>query len=222
MTFSFILQDITKLAEKLPNWMIFIVIILLILTPIITHIISIIKTNKSSSKTTSSIDKMLLYQEGQSKRLDILIDVLYEKYANNLTLETAKHIINMAYINLAYNIIEHVTIKIIDDRNYNNQGFTINKFKEETRVFIVNKYYETIMILNKMRCKGIALNLYLSNKINPNDVINEIFELLAENKDMAKFELNSCQTERIKSTFQTYINKTNSYLETEYKQTIIE
>ncbi len=190
----------------LPSWMQFTILLLFTISLIIPTIIKIKNDNKISGKLINNEEK-----------LGTLLDLLYSKFANNLSLEVSKEIIKQRYLITKY-LVRDKVIELLKSHNYNEEGkFNKIQFKYDLIEYINNIYYEDSMFLGKLTCKTIKLNFYHTSKIKPEFIIDNITSFI----EISNFKLHcsnqgsSCTTLDIylNTFFQTISNKTLLQLE---------
>jgi len=190
----------------LPTWMQFTILLSFTLTLIITAVLKIRMDNKVSNKLINN-----------EQKLSTLLDLLYAKFANNLSLDVAKEIINLCYLGTRYKIKDKI-IELLRNHNYLNEGkFNKYQFKYDLIEYVNNVYYEDSMFLGKLSCKSVKLNFYHTEKFKPEFIIDSISTFL----ETTNFKLVCTNTSPgcnnidtyLGTLFQTIINKTLIQLE---------
>jgi hypothetical protein len=156
-------------------------------------------------------------QANNDKKLGILIDLLYEKYANNVTLDIAKNIISLTYTKTKF-IIRDKVIEMITTKSFYNENNILDTDKVITTLFefVENRHCEDSMFLNKITCKDVKLDFYHRDLKQTNLLDNIKCALDALN--IKKEELNkgfvfNNITNHFNITYTTIINKTLMKLE---------
>ena len=195
----------TKILDNingLPYWMQFIILILMV-----AGFYGYLFYSNKRSKKTQEIASLT------GEKLNQLLDVLYEKCANAVTNDVANNAVYTHYQVMKYNTLEHI---LLQDRA--NVDFKIEAnviaFEEDLLVFIKNKYYETSLSLGKLKLKNKPLNFYMTEKMFPVDIVNEIVNFIKCRKQYPLDRLHRELNYKINGMFDTYINKTCNELET--------
>lgn len=190
----------------LPSWMQFTILILFTIMIVVPTIWKIISEKKITDKLVNN-----------ERKLGILLDLLYSKFANNLSVDVAKEIIALSYIRGKF-IIRDKIIDLLKVHNYTIEGkFDKYKFKEDLNDFVRNKYYEDSMFLGKMTCKNIKLNFVHIEKIKSDYIVDNISSFLENSNFKLTCSLHDSTCNNLDiylSTFyQSIINKTLIELE---------
>lgn len=190
----------------LPIWMQFTILTIFTIFVIVTSIIKIKMDNKVTNKLISNEHK-----------LGTLLDLLYSRFANNLSLDVAKDIIPLCYLRTKY-VIRDKIISLLKTHSYNIDGkFDKAKFRFDLIEFINNRYYEDSMFLGKLSCKSVKLNFYHTDKVKPNEIIDSVcifldtsdFKLTCTNASFQCLDFDAY----LNIMFSTIINKTLIQLE---------
>lgn len=193
-------------VSGLPSWMQFVILILIVLMLLLTTILKARSDNKVNSK--------LIHNE---QKLGTLLDLLYARFANNLSLDVAKEIIQLLYIKNRF-LVRDKIIDLLKFHNYEKDGkFNKFQFKYDLIEFINNRYYEDSMFLGKLTCKSIKLNFYHTQYVKPDYIIEQIttfleisnFKLICSNNSSSCINLDN----HLNSFYQTITNKTLVQLE---------
>lgn len=171
------MENLDKL--NLPAWMMFVLATLVILIPTILEIVKQYRYNNQNKKINKVIHDLAKNQEALYKNFNMLLDVLYEKYANNLTLEVTKYVIELVYGRMANDISKHVREYIHNTDLYKDDKLDIHKIQEDILITVKNAYFNEIMILNKMTYKGITLDNHLKEQVDYETMSESICTLIA-------------------------------------------
>ena len=192
----------------LPDWMQFTILILILI-----GFYGFLFYSNKRSKKTQEIASLT------GDKINQLLDVLYEKYANDLTAEVANNTIYIYYQVMKYNTMENILMKLYDKSNtdFTNED-SLKAFKEDLSVFIKNKYYETSLELGKMKYKGVPLNFYMTEKMFPNDIVEQVMNFIKCKRQYTNEKLFRELNTRINGIFDTYTNKTYKELEDKFKK----
>lgn len=207
-------EGLSNLSElDLPYWMIFILAILVIVVPVITDIVRQKRFKKYEDKYREVIDNLVINQDSLYRNFNMLLDVLYDKYANNLTLEVSKQIIELVYTRTKNCIVNRIQDHLHDEDKYKDGKVDIEKIRSDIKMFISTKYYQDVMILNKMTCKGNKLSDHLSKHINHEEVTDKIIALITIYTSHNIYK--ACKHVRtdVDSYFNVLINKAKSFIE---------
>lgn len=197
----------------LPNWMIYSMALLVILIPAISDLVKQWRYSNQNKKVNTVITNLVKNQEELYRNFNMLLDVLYEKYANNLTLEVAKYVIELVY-NRMGNAVGHQVREYLHDTDLHVNGkIDVNKVKDDIDAMIKNGYYNDSMILNKMTYKGVSLDDHLTKHVKYEEVANNICTLISiyssDNVVRTCAQVNS----KINTYFQTLIGKGKTHFE---------
>lgn len=193
--------------------MIYTLALAIIFTPIVTDILRTRRAKKIEKINEDTVQTILTATYNLQKSFSILLTVLHGKYANNLTLEIAKVVIELVYYRAATSITNKIRNLLHDSSNFVNGKLDIVKIKDDMSLFISNKYYQDIMILNKMTCGQTALNFYLSDNIKHEDVTERIMTIVHLHSSNDIHRACTQITQHIDAYFLTLINKTKNELE---------
>jgi hypothetical protein len=168
-------ENVSDLVYGLPHWMIFLIVILVITTPLIAETIRTIRIKKEVKNNQKFTDDLKDYQTKLHGTLEVLLDVLYERFANNVTYETSAKIIEITYNRSAHCIIDYLFRhhKLYTLENLDN----IDDISDQLLSFISNVYYEDSMFLDKIKCKGISLNVHLK-QTKPREILEKIITII--------------------------------------------
>jgi len=219
--------------SSLPVWAVFILALLLVTSPLIMEIIRSVRKKKEEDSLISLIKEMREsseenqvfvssfknYIEELYTKLDILLDLLYERYANNLSHDMANKIIELVYERTYFRILNLITEFSSSDRKYDEGGLKVSCIKSEIESLIRSRYYMDMMTLNKVTCKGISLNMHLV-ALDPDIVINDIVRHLEENKEKRSWDMYLTTKKFLEAYFQTLINKAQFKLEENIKEKV--
>ena len=217
----------------LPSWMLFILAILLITSPLVLDLIrqtkkkkdeqllsiflkEIVETGTENQKFARSFKN---YIEELYSKLDVLLDLLYERYANNLSVDMSSKVIELVYERTYFKVLNFLTDYISNDRKYDENGLKVGCIRSDLSTTIRTRYYTDMMILNKMTCKNINLDLHLVI-VDPEVVINDILEFIQENKEKRSWELHNSTKKFLEAYFLTLINKAQFKLEEVIKEKV--
>lgn len=198
-------KNILDNLTHLPNWMAFVIVALIIVVPFVSEIIRQVKNRGLINMLTDN-------QLEVNKNFNLLLDVLYEKYANNLTLEVSKHVIDLVY-SRQMNTIKDRLQNYVHNKDYVVDGkVKIEAVKNDIGMLISNIYYQDIMILNKMTFQSYKLSLPLQN-IKYQEIIDKSVSLLNiyDLKDCARACINISKD--LEAYYTRLINKSKAYLE---------
>lgn len=221
------------LLGVLPSWMLFILAILLITSPLIFDLIRQTKKKKDEQLLSIFLKEMVEtgtenqkfvrsfknYIEELYSKLDVLLDLLYERYANNLSVDMSSKVIELVYERTYFKVLNFLTDYISNDKKYDENGLKVGCIRSDLSTTIRTRYYTDMMILNKMTCKNINLDLHLVT-VDSEVVINDILEFLQENKDKRSWELHNSTKKFLESYFITLINKAQFKLEEVIKERV--
>lgn len=222
-----------SILTSLPSWMILTVIMSTIFSPLIMELIRQSKKKKedvllssflqemrnSTVENQSFVHSFKNYLEELYAKLDVLLDLLYEKYANNLSPEISKKIIELVYERTNLRTLTFLADFFSDEHKYDNGKFRVCTIENELRLMLRNRYYADLMTLNKMTCKGITLDLHLST-VDVDLVTQEIITFLNANKGQSGWDLYGLSKRYLEGYFQTLSNKAQSKLEDKLKDKI--
>lgn len=197
----------------LPYWMIFTLAILVILVPVITDMVRQKRLKKYERDNREVIDNLITNQESLYKNFTMLVDVLYDKYANNLTLEISKIMIELVYSRTKHCIIDKVQTIVYDEDRYTEGKLDIERVKSDIRIFISSKYFQDIMILNKLTCKGVKLSEHITAEINHKDVAAKVIALIESSQLRNKHRACKYIKHDMDAYFGVLINKAKSLIE---------
>ncbi len=206
-------KDIS-LLEGLPNWMIYTLALAVIITPLVLEILRSARIKKESNQYKQVIDNLVINYEQLYEDFQMLLGVLYEKYANNLSLEVAKQVIELIYIRTRNCIIARVQDYLHDDSKYVNGYINPEVLKDDVEVFVSTKYYEDTMLLNKMTYKGKKLSVYLENQVSYKDISTKIISLITIYSGKSIYKSCTNIKHDITSYFSVLISKNKTFLET--------
>lgn len=197
----------------LPNWMQFTILIILVLTTVVSFIFKIRSDNKVVKEQMNVSAKLI----SNEHKFGTLLDLLYSRFANNLSIDVAKEIIPLCYLRTKY-VIKDKVIALLKTHNYTPNGlFDKAQFKYDIIEFINNRYYEDSMFLGKLTCKSIKLNFYHNDKVKPEQIIDSISIFLETSNFKLNCSMNNFQClefgNYLDTMFTTIINKTLIQLE---------
>lgn len=221
------------LLGVLPSWMLFILAILLITSPLIFDLIRQTKKKKDEQLLSIFLKEMVEtgtenqkfvrsfknYIEELYSKLDVLLDLLYERYANNLSVDMSSKVIELVYERTYFKVLNFLTDYISNDKKYDENGLKVSCIHSDLSTTIRTRYYTDMMILNKMTCKNVNLDLHLVT-VDSEVVISDILEFLRENKEKRSWELHNSTKKFLESYFITLINKAQFKLEEVIKERV--
>lgn len=222
-----------SLLGVLPSWMLFVLAILLITSPLILDLIRQTKKKKeeqllsmflkgvidTSSENQKLIPNFKNYIEELYSKFDTLLDLLYERYANNLSVDMSGKVIELVYERTYFRVLNFLTDYISNDRKYDDNGLKVDCIRPDLSTTIRTRYYTDMMILNKMTCKNINLDIHLVT-VDSEVVINDIISFLHENKEKRSWELHNSTKKYLEAYFITLINKAQFKLEEVIKERV--
>jgi len=205
-------ENLTALSifESMPSWMVFVLAILIVVLPTILDFFR-------QRRNKNTINQLVLNHELLYKNFNMLLDILYEKYANNLTLEVSKAIIELVYDKTKNCILTRMQEYIHDNNVYVEGTIDPAKIKEDLKLFISNKYYHDAMLLNKMSCKGHTLDKHLKT-ILYDDIVNKVISLLVIHSGTNTHRACACIKRDLDNYFTSLISKGKTHLETLIEQ----
>lgn len=179
------LDDLVKILH---NWQIYTIVLVMLLSPFILELFKQKSQKRSNTKLDDSI-KLLInsINVGNIKmndRFESLIDILYERFANNITVPVAVEILDLVYNRSKLLILEEIHTNLDNRENYNNNEFRIGKFETNIKNFISNRYYMDCMTLHKLTCKGVTLDFHITKKVKHDDITNLILRCMGDNKNI--------------------------------------
>jgi hypothetical protein len=189
----------------LPAWMQYSILVMFVLSIVFPIIFKAYQDNKMTNKLVDN-----------EKKLGTLLDLLYARFSNNLSVDVAKEIITLTYVRTRYSIRDKI-IELLKNYNNDKEDTEKYKFKYDLLEFINNKYYEDSMFLGKLSCKSIKLNFYHTEFIKPDNISDDINNYLnhINFKLTCNITSSSCKDleQYLSTLFQTLTNKTNLQLE---------
>lgn len=220
--------SVYDIIRILPFWMIFVIILLILLTPFTLEIIRFKRKNDEDKKFkefTSKVGESVLenqkflfsfkdYLEGLYGKLDVLLDLLYERHANNLNLDIAVKIIEIVYERAFYKILSSLSDCFL--KKVDGVDFSVKCFEKELDGVIKNRYFSDVMVLNKMTCKGISLDLHLLS-VDPSNITKDIIIYIETIQDKDGWEMYKLTRRFLENYSTTLINKAQSKLEDQVK-----
>lgn len=195
------MKELANISNFLEGWMVFTLAILIVVIPMITEILRQVKQHKKDKQFSEFTEKLYnsqlnIYTQintlvdvmGQSNKeiynkLNDLIDILYEKFANNITILVAMDLLELVYTRSKLSIIDHLNDIISDCNNYKNGKLRIDRIEVTIKTYISSRYYQDARFLNKLTCKGIALDVHITQKVKPDELSNKIINLLSIHSD---------------------------------------
>lgn len=218
------LYDIMK---EMPAWMVFVSVLLVLFSPIIMEIVKNIRKKKEDDHQKNFVREIKGFFENNQifsenfklylEKLDTLLDLLYEKYANNLDLETSKKILELVYDRSCNKILSHLVDYISEEGNYDeNNILSLCGLDQDLESEINNRYYADLMTLNKVACKGIYLDLHML-EISPAQVKKDIMEYLLSIKEKKDWDIYYSVKRFVENYFTTLTNKAHTKLENTVK-----
>jgi len=193
--------------------MIYSLAMLIIIITVALDIVKQVRYSNQNKKVQLVINNLVKNQQELYKNFNMLLDVLYEKYANNLTLEVAKYVIELVYGRIATSIGKQVRTYLHDTELYKDGKIEITKIKEDVHTLLKNTYFNEVMILNKMTYKGYSLDDHLINKVEYETIAEEICALISIYS--SNNIIRTCEQVdfKIEVYFQTLISKGKTHFE---------
>lgn len=226
-------NGVYDLLTVLPSWMIFIIVMSLVLTPIVMEMIRqnkkkkedqilnafIVEVGNLSSDNKAFTHSFKEYLNELYSKLDTLLDLLYEKYANNLSPEISNKILELVYDRTCMRTLSFLSEYFSDEKKYSEDGFRFNCLNRDLDSFLRNRYYADVMSLNKMTCKGVTLDIHLS-ELDVLKVKDDLMAFLEQNKDKKSWELYNATKKYLESYFLTLTSKAQGKLEEKIKEVL--
>jgi len=207
------MEPIIKASSNLPSNLQFIlllsIVLVLALLTIISHFVSLRK-DKLRNDNQSAILSQISKTESQFSQL---IELLYEKFANTLTLDIAANIIRLCYIRTTYTTVDKIISLVCDECNRKNGKIDTTKISIPLFEYTSNRYYEEAMFLNKLKCKNLPIDTYHSSKVSPEFISNTLLIIIERYDNNDKEAFRTHITTEIHSFFTTLANKNIMYLE---------
>jgi hypothetical protein len=234
---------IYEILKMLPAWMLFVIILLFIIGQWIISYMAKVKTKKLETKndeklnifidtttnymrsTQSSLNEFNIsmnvfkeYQEEQAAKHDLFLEILYEKFANNLTLEIAKKYIELVFERTKSKILHKITDYLSNPKKFDeNNEFKTSCLKKEFEEFVRNRYYSDIMDLNKTSCKNMSLDSFMI-QFNPEKTASDIIDFIEENRSRGSWDIYNLTKNYMETYYTTIINKAHGSLEEQTKR----
>ena len=225
------MKDLTLLTDSLEPWMVFIIAMMLVLIPILTEVIRQVRQSRkdktintftsnlynSQNNIFAQLHRVATIIESSNKdtshRMTELIDILYEKFANNITQVVAMDIIELVYSRTKLSILDAIGEAICLEDNYSEERFMINRIETTIRTHITNRYFQDERFLNKLTCRGIKLDFHLSKKMDMEDFSNKLLNLISISASESSDILYRQVRTFINNYFTTQISKAKTELD---------
>lgn len=225
------MKELSTLANYLQGWMIFVLALLVVLIPVATEIIRQFRQSKKDLKFNEFTERLynsqiniytqlntLVSVMGDANKetfakLNDLIDILYEKFANNITVLVAMDLLELVYIRSKLSIIDHVNDILCDTNNYKDGKLKIDRIEGTIKSYISNRYYQDSRFLNKLTCKGVELNIHIAHKVKPDELSNKLINLLSVLSDSTPDQIHREIKTYLTNYFMTLISKAKNELD---------
>ena len=192
------IDDTANLVDLFGSTKTFILYAVVLLATVTTMIIKFVGDEKRDRLNRES-------NRGIIKSLDMLVSILYEKNSNNVTIETARDIIDAQYSKSMYEIMSDVChfIKANHIGNEDRQRVILDRLISKAR----NLNKRDFLILDKIRCYGQKLSLHIaSGEMNPEEVAIKIFDEMMKHSRAGSTTIEEDVTAYIIDVYTRYIN----------------
>lgn len=193
---------LVKLLSGLPTTLLFILLLIIFITPIVLNVIRIIqnKSSKTEARTTNSLLYEMIELQGR------MIEFQENKIRDILSIDGMKKVIQRFYEHSQQDI-QGLMADIYIKNNINDPNRK-EIIKHKIKSCVNNAYNRDIADLNGLRYRNKRLNEYMQNNIDPDVLIQKIIDNLFlrkfDSEDMHKY---------IASCFEKYITDTHKHYE---------
>jgi hypothetical protein len=154
-------KDFFESLDGLPAWMIMFLLLSLILSPIILELIRGTRSKKRDEAIYGNFNKFTKQAKDLHEKLEMLTGIVYDRYSNDLTLDSATKTISKAYDSMALNIMNEL-LQILKEKRFTDRDKGLEGLEEKVRIVVSYDYHNKLSYLSKLKCKGIFLDFHLS------------------------------------------------------------